>query len=130
LEDINEHFSVTELQEAKNDIESQLINLIGAKGEVVGLRSPERNLNTIFLVLHGQKAEILSAKFDLLGVDLSTGSACSSGIIKENRILMSMGYSFDDSRSSLRFSFSPLMKKSEAQKYFEKIESVLKGILH
>jgi cysteine sulfinate desulfinase/cysteine desulfurase-like protein len=39
---------------------------------------------------------------------------------------MSMGYSFDDSRSSLRFSFSPLMKNLEAQKYFEKIESVLK----
>ena len=130
LEDINEHFSATELQLAKSDIESRLINIIGAKGEVVGLHSPERNLNTIFLVLHGQKAEILSAKFDLLGVDLSTGSACSSGIIKENRILMSMGYSFDDSRSSLRFSFSPLMKKIEAQKYFEKIESVFKGILH
>lgn len=129
LEDINEQFSATELLEAKNEIESKLINLIGAKGEVVALHSPLRNLNTIFLVLHGQKAEILSAKFDLQGVDLSTGSACSSGIIKENRILMSMGYSFDDSRSSLRFSFSPLMKKSEAQKYFEKIESVLKGIL-
>lgn len=130
LEDIKEHFSATELLEAKNEIESKLINLIGTKGEVVGFHSPERNLNTIFLVLHGQKAEILSAKFDLQKVDLSTGSACSSGIIKENRILMSMGYSFDDSRSSLRFSFSPLMKKSEAQKYFEKIESVFKGILH
>ncbi|MGZ3788018.1 MAG: cysteine desulfurase family protein [Bacteriovorax sp.] len=129
LEDIKEQFNPAELQEAKNDIESKLVHLIGAKGEVVGLHSPYRNLNTIFLVLYGKKAEMLSAKFDLLGVDLSTGSACSSGIIKENRILINMGYSFDDSRSSLRFSFSPLMTKSEAQKYFEKIESILKSLL-
>jgi cysteine desulfurase len=129
LMEIAEQFCATELFNAKNEIESGLIDLIGSKGEVVGLNSPCRNLNTIFLVLHGQKAETLSAKFDLLGVDLSTGSACSSGIIKENRILMSMGYSYEDSRSSLRFSFSPLMKKSDAQKYFEKIESVLKNIL-
>lgn len=129
LEDINEHFSASELLAAKNEIESKLIDLIGAKGEVVGLASPERNLNTIFLVLYGKKAETLSAKFDLQGVDLSTGSACSSGIIKENRILMNMGYSFEDSRSSLRFSFSPFMKKSEVQKYIEKIESIFKDLL-
>lgn len=129
LDDIKEQFFPDELLEAKNIIESKLIALIGTKGEVVAVKSLYRNLNTIFLVLYGQKAEILSAKFDLLGVDLSTGSACSSGIIKENRILMSMGYSFDDSRSSLRFSFSPLMTKSDAEKYIEKIESILKGIL-
>lgn len=129
LEDISEQFSASELSEAKNEIESRLIKLIGSKGEVVALSSPQRNLNTLFLVLYGQKAEILSAQFDLLGVDLSTGSACSSGIIKENRILMSMGYSFDDSRSSLRFSFSPLMNKNDALKYYEKIESIFKKIL-
>jgi cysteine desulfurase len=132
LEGIREQFKASELLEAKSYIESKLISLIssklGPKGEVVAINSPERNLNTIFLILYGQKAEILSAKFDLQGVDLSTGSACSSGIIKENRILMNMGYRFDDSRSSLRFSFSPLMKKSDAQRYFEKIESIFKSI--
>lgn len=130
LEEIKEEFSATELFEAKKDIESKLIALIGTKGEVVAFNSPLRNLNTIFLVLYGQKAEVLSAKFDLQGVDLSTGSACSSGIIKENRILMSMGYSFEESRSSLRFSFSPLMKRAEGQKYFEKIESILRGVFY
>lgn len=125
LEEIAEQFSATELLEAKNFIETGLINFIGTRGEVVALNSPYRNLNTIFLVLYGQKAEILSAKFDLLGMDVSTGSACSSGIIKENRILMNMGYSFEDSRAALRFSFSPLMKKIEAQNYLERI---IKGL--
>lgn len=129
LEDINEHFNGAELFEARNYIESKLIELMGDKGQVVGLHSPQRNINTIFIVLYGQKAETLSAKFDLQGVDLSTGSACSSGIIKENRILMSMGFNAEDSRSSLRFSFSPLMTKSDSVKYFDKIETVISLIL-
>ena len=115
LEDMKDQFSANNLLIAKNEIESKLIKLVGNKGEVVAVNSAHRNLNTIFLILYGLKAEVLSVKFDLLGVDLSTGSACSSGIIKENRILMSMGYSYEDSRSALRFSFSPLMTTVDAQ---------------
>lgn len=126
LHDMKEHFKVDELQVAKNELEEGLVKFIGERGEVVGRCAPHRNLNTVFLVLYGQKAETLSAKFDMMGVDLSTGSACSSGIIKENRILMSMGYSYEDSRSALRFSFSPLMAKNEVAGYLEKIKSVLK----
>ena len=129
LEDMKDQFSANNLLIAKNEIESKLIKLVGNKGEVVAVNSAHRNLNTIFLILYGLKAEVLSVKFDLLGVDLSTGSACSSGIIKENRILMSMGYSYEDSRSALRFSFSPLMTTVDAQKYFGIIENVLNGIL-
>ena len=126
LHDMKEHFNAEELALAKNEIENILVEFIGDKGEVVGRLSPNRNLNTIFVVLYGQKAETLSAKFDMMGIDLSTGSACSSGIIKENRILMSMGYSFEDSRSALRFSFSPFMKKADVASFVEKIKSVLK----
>jgi cysteine desulfurase len=126
LHDMKELFKPHELALAKNEIESSLVEFIGKKGEIVARNSPHRNLNTIFLVLHGQKAETLSAKFDMMGIDLSTGSACSSGIIKENRILMAMGYSYEDSRSCIRFSFSPFMNKEDAVKYLEKIKTVLK----
>jgi cysteine desulfurase len=129
LLDLKENFKPDELDKLKREIEEALVAFIGDKGEVVGRAAPVRNLNTIFLVMYGQKAEILSAKFDMMGVELSTGSACSSGIIKENRILMSMGYSYEDSRSSLRFSFSPFMNKEEAASYIEKIKSILKSFL-
>ena len=126
LHDMKENFKPDELGLAKNEIEAGLVEFIKDKGEVVARAAPFRNLNTIFLVLHGQKAETLSAKFDMMGIDLSTGSACSSGIIKENRILMALGYSYEDSRSSLRFSFSPFMGKENVASYLEKIKSVLK----
>lgn len=129
LEGLREDFQSQDLQEAKTFIELRISQLIEGKGEIIGALAKHRNLNTLFLVLYGQKAEILSAKFDLMGVDLSTGSACSSGIIKENRILMNMGHSHENSRSSLRFSFSPFMNLAEAKIYAEKIEKILKGIL-
>ncbi len=129
LHDLKENFNPVELEKIKRGMEELLVEFVADKGEVVGRAAPHRNFNTIFLVLYGSKAEILSAKFDMMGVDLSTGSACSSGIIKENRILTSMGYSFEDSRSSLRFSFSPLMNKEESQVYLEKIKSILKTLI-
>ena len=126
LHDMKEHFVASEVGVAKDEIEQALVDFLGDKGEVVARAAPFRNLNTIFLVIYGQKAETLSAKFDMMGIDLSTGSACSSGIIKENRVLMAMGYSYENSRSSIRLSFSPLMKKSEVAGYVEKIKSILK----
>nr|BDT28729.1 aminotransferase class V-fold PLP-dependent enzyme [Bacteriovorax sp. HI3] len=129
LHDMKENFNPDELSLAKNELEEALVEFIGDRGEVVARSSPYRNLNTIFLVLYGQKAEVLSAKFDMMGIDLSTGSACSSGIIKENRILMAMGYSYEDSRAALRFSFSPHMTSSEVGGYVEKIKSILKGFI-
>ena len=126
LHDMLEHFNATELGFAKDEIEQALVEFLGDKGEVVARAAPFRNLNTIFLIIYGQKAETLSAKFDMMGIELSTGSACSSGIIKENRVLMAMGHSYENSRSSIRLSFSPLMKKSDVGEYLSKIKSVLK----
>lgn len=129
LEDLLEHFDANELQEAKGVLEKGISALLKGKGEIVGASNPHRNLNTIFIMLKGLKAELVSARLDLLGMDVSTGSACSSGVIKENRILINMGYDKEDSKSGIRFSFSPLMKKSEAEVYLKKIESSLVQLL-
>lgn len=129
LEDLLEKFNPEELKTARDYLENKISELIKDKGEIIAAKNPHRNLNTFFVLLNGQKAESLHMKFDMEGIDLSTGSACSSGIIKENRVLMAMGYSKDDSRSALRFSFSPLMTLVDAHTYAEAIEKVLKTIL-
>ncbi len=125
LEEVIELFDATKLEESKNYIENQIKEILAARGEIVGLNAHVRNLNTFFVVMFGEKAEVLSMKFDMQGMDVSTGSACSSGIIKENRILMSMGYNKEDSRSAIRLSISPYTTLEEAKMYVSKISLVL-----
>lgn len=129
LEEMEINFSALELKQAIHYLEKHIQSTLGDKGEIVAAKAHAHNLNTLFIVIPGQKAESLSMRFDMEGIDVSTGSACSSGVIKENRVLMAMGYSKEESRSSLRFSFSPFMTLPEAHTYAAAIEKVLKSIL-
>lgn len=120
----NENFD--ELLAAKLFIEESLKQLVASRGEIISRDANERNANTIFLLIRGFKAEVLQAAFDMNGIELSTGSACSSGVIKENRVLVNMGYTKEESREALRMSFSPLMTRADSIHFIEKISQVLK----
>lgn len=49
-------------------------------------------------------AERMVMKFDLKGVALSSGSACSSGKVTASHVLSAMGYAPEQAQSALRFS--------------------------
>ncbi len=129
MQDIEEHFDPIKLEKNKLKIEKIITDILDHKGEVVASQNINRNLNTIFIIIYDKKAEDLILKFDLSGIDLSTGSACSSGIVKENRILVGMGYSTEISKSSLRFSFSPFLNEHDSNIYVDKISKILAQIL-
>ena len=52
----------------------------------------------------GCEGDSLLLLLDARGVEVSTGSACSSGVARPSHVLLAMGASEDDARSSLRFS--------------------------
>ena len=60
--------------------------------------------NTTNLTFTGTNGESLVIALDLLGVESSTGAACSSGAIEPSHVLTAIGLSPDEARSSLRFS--------------------------
>tara|TARA_R100000656_G_C3954019_1_gene128916 strand:- start:815 stop:1969 length:1155 start_codon:yes stop_codon:yes gene_type:complete len=95
-------------------------------GEVVALNSPYRNTNTIYMVFYGAKSDITSVAFDLAGVDVSTGSACSSGAIVPSRVLMAMGYDELQAKSAIRLSFAPNFTSAQAKEYADKISAIVK----
>lgn len=47
--------------------------------------------NTIYFYLHNTASDIALALFDLNGLEISAGSACSSGAAKESAVLLQMG---------------------------------------
>lgn len=61
--------------------------------------------NTSFFSIPGLKAETAMIAFDLDGVAVSSGSACSSGKVGRSAVLEAMGY--DAAGGAIRISFGP-----------------------
>ena len=56
-----------------------------------GEKATQRLPNTLFFTIPGMKAETAQIAFDLAGVALSSGSACSSGKVGPSHVLKAMG---------------------------------------
>lgn len=69
-------------------------------------KAASRVPNTSSITFHGVDAEGLVIALDLRGIAASTGSACSSGRVEPSRILLAMGLTPDEARSTVRFSLS------------------------
>jgi len=61
--------------------------------------------NTSNLLFRGVSAEALVIALDMQGIAVSTGSACSSGSVEASHVLLAMGLTREEARSSVRFSF-------------------------
>lgn len=71
--------------------------------------------NTSSVLFAGCDAESIVMALDLRGIAASAGSACSSGRLEPSRVLIAMGVSDEDARSSVRFSFSRMNHAAEIE---------------
>lgn len=70
----------------------------------VNSAAADRAANTANLRFDGLEGESLVIALDLAGFSVSTGAACSSGAVAPSHVLLAMGLSPAQARSSLRFS--------------------------
>jgi cysteine desulfurase len=75
--------------------------------------------NTMAFALPGLSAETMVAAFDVEGVALSSGSACSSGKVTPSQVLAAMGVQPDQARSALRVSLGWTSRKEEVVRFLE-----------
>jgi cysteine desulfurase len=79
------------------------------KAELSGLGNvithQNQSSNTIYFYLNSYASDIALALFDLEGMEISAGSACSSGAAKESAVLTQMGL-HKVARNGLRLSFN------------------------
>lgn len=61
--------------------------------------------NTLFFTIPGIKAETMQIAFDLAGIAVSAGSACSSGKVGKSHVLTAMGVETEE--GAIRVSFGP-----------------------
>jgi cysteine desulfurase len=85
---------------------------------------PECRLpNTSNLLFRGVSAEALVIALDMRGIAVSTGAACSSGSVEPSHVLLAMGRSRHEARSSVRFSFGRYNTIEEIEILVEAVSS-------
>ena len=73
----------------------------------------------------GCEGDSLLLLLDARGVEVSTGSACSSGVARPSHVLVAMGAAEDDARSSLRFSLGHTSTPADVDALLEVLPSVV-----
>ena len=93
---------VDRVRRLRNRVETG-IRQTSPDAEIAGERA-ERLANTVMFVVPGLAAETAVIAFDLDGVAVSSGSACSSGTVSASHVLRAMGYSAELAGSGIRVS--------------------------
>jgi len=90
------------------------IRSITPQAVIFGADRP-RLANTILVAVPGMSAETAIIAFDLAGIALSSGAACSSGKVSASHVLAAMGVSENLAKSALRISFGPETTENEVE---------------
>jgi cysteine desulfurase len=79
----------------------------------------ERLPNTTLVAVPGAKAETLVIGFDLEGIAVSSGAACSSGKVAPSHVLAAMGVPMELARGAIRVSTGPATTEAEIDRFLE-----------
>ena len=94
-----------------------------AGGVVIGKGSPRlANIGTV--ALRGASSASLLVQFDLAGIAVSAGSACSSGKMQASHVLAAMGVAPELASSFLRVSFGPATSDAEIDAFLDVWRSI------
>jgi cysteine desulfurase len=106
----------TELLQALPDLQ-----LLGPPIEDERARLP----NTLCLSLPNQDARMLVTRLDMLGVEVSAGSACSSGAVEASHVLLAMGLDEQAARTGLRLSLGRNTTRSDCKRAVDVLVKVI-----
>ncbi len=88
----------------------------------------ERLPNTTLFTVPGMKAETAVIAFDLDGVAVSSGAACSSGKVTPSHVLAAMGVSPPLARGAVRVSLGPATTESDLDRFLDCLEKAVPDI--
>lgn len=105
------------VQELRDWLEAELLS--NASDVVLFGQETVRIPNTSAFGVAGWKGETQVMQMDLAGYAISAGSACSSGKVKQSRVISAMGYGADLAQSTIRVSIGPNTTKSELEGFVQ-----------
>jgi cysteine desulfurase len=108
----------------RDDIEAAIRHIV-PDATIFGAGAP-RLPNTVFFDILGMKAETAQIAFDLSGIALSAGSACSSGRVGPSHVLEAMG--FGDDQAALRVSIGPSTTQEDVDRFRAALASIAERV--
>jgi cysteine desulfurase len=105
-----------ELANLRDYLEAELQKIAG-DDLVIFSKDVARLPNTSYIAMKGADSQTQLIDFDINGICISIGSACSSGSSKPSRILDAMGVDEDLAKNTIRVSLGPENTKEEADKF-------------
>jgi cysteine desulfurase len=113
------------LETLRNRLENGLRN---TEGMIVFAEGVTRLPNTTLFTVPGLKAETAVIGFDLAGVAVSSGSACSSGKVQPSHVLEAMGFGPELAQGAVRLSLGWSTSEADVDRCLEawrKLEGTL-----
>lgn len=110
----------------RDRLEGRLLDAV-PEAVVFGRGAP-RLPNTTCVALPGVPAETQLMRFDLAGIAVSSGSACSSGKVKASHVLLAMGAGPDLAGSAIRVSLGWTTTEAEVDRFADAWIGMAKGL--
>jgi cysteine desulfurase len=98
-------------------------------GMIVFSEAAPRLPNTTLFTVPGLKAETAVIGFDLAGIAVSSGSACSSGKVQPSHVLDAMGFSKDLAQGAVRLSLGWSTSEADIDLTLEAWRKLADGLL-
>ncbi|HEV7923202.1 MAG TPA: cysteine desulfurase family protein [Thermoanaerobaculia bacterium] len=97
----------------------------GLEAVIINGAGVARLPNTSSVTFPDADAEGIVIGLDLNGIAASTGSACSSGRVEPSRVLLAMGLTPDEAKSTVRFSFGRFNTVDEVEHLLDVLGEVV-----
>jgi len=121
-------------QEEREDNFTRVSSLRESLKEKIATQVPEARFNgeasamlpgILNVTFPGTETDGLLLLLDNVGIAASTGSACSAGVQQASHVLIALGLSEEDARSSIRFSLGRTTTQAEVDEAGSKIAAVV-----
>jgi len=107
-----------EVEILRNFLESE-ISKVASNDVKIFATEVARLPNTSYISIKNSDSQTQLINFDLNGICVSAGPACSSGTLKESRILKAMRIGADFSQGAIRVSLGPDNTKEEVERFIK-----------
>jgi cysteine desulfurase len=98
-------------------------------GAIIFCENGPRLPNTTLFTVPGLKAETAVIGFDLAGIAVSSGSACSSGKVQPSHVLEAMGFGPKIAQGAVRLSLGWSTSEADIDRCLEAWRKLANGLL-